>query len=72
MNNNNNNNINNNNNNNIIISSVRGRDLPPFTMVTFVLSAEPLFSVQSHCFSAEPLFAGIVFRIYVIFGKSLI
>ena len=31
-------------------SSVRGRDLPLFTMVTFVLSAESLFSLQNHCY----------------------
>ena len=44
-------------------SSGRERDLPPFTMVTFVLSAEPLFSVQSHCFSEEPLFVVLFSKI---------
>ena len=44
-------------------SSVRGRDLPLFTMVTFVLSAEPLFSVQNHCYQCRiiVLIKGVLF-----------
>ena len=44
-------------------SSVRGRDLPLFTMVTFVLSAESLFSVQNHCYQCRiiVLIKGVLF-----------
>ena len=31
------------------VNSVRGRDLPLFTMVTFVLSEQQLFEVSSNC-----------------------
>ena len=33
----------------LFVSSVIERDLALFSMVTFVLSAEPLFSVWNHC-----------------------
>ena len=45
------------------LSSVRGRDLPPFTMVTFVLSEDSLFSVKIHCYQCRIilLIKGILF-----------
>ena len=45
------------------MSSVRGRDLPPFSMVTFVFSAESLFSVRNHCYQCGiiVLIKGVLF-----------